>query len=88
MTGKEHNNFAENLDALMTKREIGVVRLSQSTGIAARLINKYRAGKTEPRDYFGAPTANAYKLAAALKVSVEDLLPPRDRQYVDRERAA
>lgn len=48
------------------------------TGISPRLIAKYKAGDTEPRDYFGEPTDNARLLADALGVDVNELLPPRE----------
>lgn len=48
------------------------------TGIAPRLVAKYKAGDTEPRDYFGEPTQNAHLLADALGVDVNELLPPKE----------
>lgn len=67
--------FADRLKALMREQRVGSDVLGRRTGISARLIAKYRAGTTEPRDPFGDPTENAHKLAEALGVTVEDLLP-------------
>jgi len=63
----------------MRERKLSVNALSETTGISGRLIRRYRAGDSEPRDYFGDPTENGIKLALALSLSVEDLLPsPED----------
>lgn len=59
----------------MTAQRIGASRLAQATGIDVRMIRKYRAGDSEPRDYFGYPTENGIKIADALDVDVDELLP-------------
>lgn len=71
--------FSARLSRLMFEGRMSVGRLAQETGISERLIRKYRGGHSEPRDYFGDPTANALKIAEALSVPVEVLVPdPED----------
>lgn len=48
---------------------MGVEALARATGLSPRLIAKYRAGAHEPR------VQNAVKIARALQVPVETLLP-------------
>jgi transcriptional regulator with XRE-family HTH domain len=76
MPSQVDGKFAARLRALQFEQRLSVEALSRQTGISVRLLAKYRAGTTEPRDYYGDPSANAYKLADALEVAVEDLLPP------------
>lgn len=65
----------------MRDRGIGSERLARETGISVRLIRKYRAGQTVPRDWFGQPTENAVTLAKALGVNVRELFgTPTTRQ--------
>lgn len=59
----------------MREQKVGSETLGSRSGISPRLISKYRAGTTEPRDPFGEPSENAHKLAAALGLDVGDLLP-------------
>ena len=66
--------FSDRLNALMFERRMSVVALADVTNIHPRLISKYRAGASVPRDKFGDPTPNARALADALGVSVADLL--------------
>lgn len=76
MTGKQ----AANLNPLkreMQAQRIGVNQLAAKTGIAPRLIVKYRVGDSTPRDYFGVPTPNALKIASVLRADVDELFPPR-----------
>lgn len=81
-------SFAERLKRLMREQRIGNEGMFVRTGISPRLVAKYRAGTTEPRDAFGDPTANAHKLAAALGVEVSELLPPREPNGQDTPVAA
>jgi hypothetical protein len=60
----------------MLEQRIGREDLAARTGIASRLLGKYRAGTVEPRDAFGDPSDNAHKLADVLGVQVNELLPP------------
>lgn len=71
-------SFAERLKDLQQERRFTAEALAYRSGVSLRLIQKYRAGVTEPRDSFGDPSANARKLAEALDVDVAWLLPPRD----------
>jgi len=71
------STFAERLNALLADQRIGSGRLAALSNIDVRLICKYRSGRVVPRDAFGWPTTNAAKLARALGVAVEDLVPPR-----------
>ena len=66
--------FRDRLIALMAERRLSITALATKTGISPRLISKYRAGTSEPRDHFGDPTRNAHALAEALGVDVADLL--------------
>jgi transcriptional regulator with XRE-family HTH domain len=75
MPSQVDGNFASRLRTLQFDQRLSNEGLAQRTGISVRLIAKYRAGTTEPRDYYGDPSANAYKLADALDVAVEELLP-------------
>lgn len=61
--------FADQLRAVMAERGVGVEALARATGLSPRLIAKYRAGAHEPR------VQNAVKIASALQVPVETLLP-------------
>lgn len=70
--------FAERLRALMREQGLSNDAVFLKTGISPRLVAKYKAGATEPRDYFGDPTENAHLLAEALGIEVGDLLPPRE----------
>jgi transcriptional regulator with XRE-family HTH domain len=72
-------NFAERLAILMRDQQLGLLRLSRFTGIDQKSITRYRNGTVEPRDAFGQPTANAWKLARTLGVEVDELLPPREK---------
>lgn len=69
------DNFAGNLRREMWKQRVSIAQLSDRSGVSIRLISKYRAGDSEPRDYYGTPTANALKIARALEVPVHHLLP-------------
>jgi hypothetical protein len=60
----------------MLEQKLGVGRLAILSGIDQRSLMRYRSGTVVPRDSYGQPTANAWKLARALGVSLEDLLPP------------
>jgi transcriptional regulator with XRE-family HTH domain len=60
----------------MLEQKIGVGRLAALTGITQRSLIRYRNGSVVPRDAYGQPTANAWKLARALGVPLEELLPP------------
>lgn len=71
--------FAKRLKAIMREQKIGNERLAFKSGISSRLIAKYRAGTTEPRDGYGDPSHNAHKLAEALGVDLDELMPPRQR---------
>jgi transcriptional regulator with XRE-family HTH domain len=62
----------------MLKRQISIHRLAALSGITVRSIVRYRNGEVVPRDYFGVPTPNAWKLARALGVTIDDLFPPDD----------
>lgn len=68
--------FADRLRALMLEQKLGVGRLAILSGIDQRSLVRYRNGTVVPRDSYGQPTANAWKLARALGVPLEDLLPP------------
>jgi transcriptional regulator with XRE-family HTH domain len=74
------NSFAGRLRSLMEAQRVSAEKLSRLSRVNVRMINRYRAGKNEPRDSWGDPTANALKLARALGVEVDELLPPRERQ--------
>jgi transcriptional regulator with XRE-family HTH domain len=76
MPSQVEGKFAARLRALQYEQRLSVEALSRQTGISVRLLAKYRAGTTEPRDYYGDPSDNAHKLAEALGVAVGDLLPP------------
>jgi transcriptional regulator with XRE-family HTH domain len=76
MPSQVDGKFAARLRALQFEQRLSVEALSRQTGISVRLLAKYRAGTTEPRDYYGDPSSNAHKLADALDVDVEELLPP------------
>lgn len=77
--GHEQDTFAVRLKRIQRELLTTNEALSRATGISVRLINKYRSGVTEPRDSFGEPSENAYKIAAALGEDVADLLPePED----------
>lgn len=80
----ESPTFAERLNSAMWERQIGVEGLSRESGVSWRLISKYRKPDgVEPRDYFGKPTPNAHKLAKALEVEVEWLVPPKPSRDSD-----
>jgi hypothetical protein len=80
----ENPTFAERLNSVMWDRGIGVEALARKSGVTWRLISKYRKPDgVEPRDYFGKPTANAHKLADALGVEVEWLVPPKSSRDSD-----
>src|SRR4051794_27391559 len=69
-------DFAARLRAQMRDREISVAQLADATGIAERLIRRYRStgpNRSRPVDYFGNPTANALALASALECTLETL---------------
>jgi transcriptional regulator with XRE-family HTH domain len=68
--------FSSRLRCLMNEQHISSDQLAGKTGISERLIRKYRSGRTEPRDWWGEPTENGHKLADALGVPVDELLPP------------
>lgn len=74
----EHETFADRLRTAMIRQSIGLGRLAQATGITQRQLVNYRQGRHTPRDAFGAPTANAHKLAEELEVDVDWLVPPDD----------
>ena len=59
----------------MTEQQIGVGRLALLSGIDHKSIARYRNGTVEPRSPYGQPSANAWKLARALRVPLEELLP-------------
>ena len=75
--------FGETLKRIMHERRIGIDTLALETRISARLIGKYRSGSTVPRDPFGDPTENARKLASALGVPVDELLPAPDDESTE-----
>lgn len=77
MPGQLSGTFPARLKAAMVANRIGSAKLGEATGISPRLINKYKAGDSEPRDPFGLPSENAHKLAVALDVDVHELVPPR-----------
>jgi hypothetical protein len=62
----------------MDSRRLSSAKLGALTHINAEQIRRYRGGRNEPRDHWGYPTANALKLARALDLDVNDLLPPRE----------
>ena len=64
--------FNERLKALREEKEMTQVQLSASSGISARMIQKYEGGIARPR--FDA----AEKLAAALGVPVSELLGEKE----------
>lgn len=68
--------FGERLTRLMTEQRISARQLESLSRVDVRLIRKYRNGSVEPRDPWGWPSANAVKIARALGVEVDDLLPP------------
>ena len=59
----------------MTEQQLGVGRLSLLAGIDQKSICRYRNGTVEPRTVYGQPSANAWKLARALRVPLDELLP-------------
>jgi hypothetical protein len=59
----------------MREQKLGVGRLAILSGIDQRSLVRYRSGIVVPRDSYGQPTANAWKLARALGVPLEELLP-------------
>lgn len=71
----------------MLNQGVGLGLLSKQTGLTQRQIAKYRQphgeGGVEPRDYFGKPTPNAHRLAEALGVEVEWLVPPKPSRDSD-----
>lgn len=69
------DSFAAKLRGLQRERGLTNDELAREAGIGVRLIAKYRNGETEPRDYFGEPTENARKLATALGLPLDELLP-------------
>lgn len=75
MPRQTHGTFATRLRALMLEQRLGVGRLAILSGVDQRSIVRYRAGTVVPRDAYGQPTANAWKLARALGVPLEELLP-------------
>lgn len=68
--GGQVQGFGATLKALMRERRVSVDRLAFATGISPRMITRYRSGVVVPRDPFGDPSDNAYKLASALSVDV------------------
>jgi hypothetical protein len=66
----------------MIEQRLGVARLAILSGIDQRSLIRYRNGTVTPRDAFGHPTANAWKLARALDVPLEQLLPAPDAEAV------
>lgn len=77
MPSQLHGTFADRLTALMTEKRVSARQLESLARVDVRLIRKYRAGRVEPRDPWGTATVNAGKLARALNVEVDELLPPR-----------
>jgi transcriptional regulator with XRE-family HTH domain len=66
----------------MYQQQLGIGRLAVLTGIDQKSIARYRNGTVEPRDAYGQPTANAWKLARALRVPLHELLPDRQPEAV------
>jgi hypothetical protein len=62
----------------MIEQQLGIARLAVLSGITERSIVRYRNGTVVPRDPYGQPTPNARKLARALRVPLDELLPPLD----------
>lgn len=78
MARPDDRPFAARLRDIMVASKISVAGLAESSGINARLIARYRAGETEPRDAYGEPSINAHRLANALDVDVGALLPAKE----------
>lgn len=60
--------FSENLRKLRIERELTQEDLAKKSGVSARMIQNYEIGTSQPR------MGTAEKLAAALEISVNDLL--------------
>lgn len=69
--------FSERLRDIMDDKRMTTPALSDMSNVSERTITRYRAGTSEPRDSFGDPTPNAYALAEALAVTVDELLDAR-----------
>jgi transcriptional regulator with XRE-family HTH domain len=81
MPGQLDGTFAGRLRNLMVDQAITIERLAMLSGISVRSITRYRAGEVEPRDAFGRPSPNAWKLARALRIEVDELVPsPASRE--------
>lgn len=61
-------SFSENLRKLRIERELTQEDLAKKSGVSARMIQNYEIGTSQPR------MGTAEKLAAALEISVNDLL--------------
>jgi transcriptional regulator with XRE-family HTH domain len=72
-------DFAQRLRTAMANQGIGSPKLALVTGISYQSLVRYRTGKVEPRDHWGRPTANAWKLSRALDVPLDELVPPITR---------
>lgn len=70
--------FGRCLSYEMRAQRISCLTLAQITGISERLIRKYKSGRTVPRDYYGDPSQNAQKIAAALRVPVDQMFAEDD----------
>ena len=71
--------FATKLRQLMQDQRVSLNQLARDAEISVSVIGRYRTGQSEPRDHFGDPTPNAFKLAQALNVPVDELLPPVEK---------
>lgn len=60
--------FSENLRRLRIERELTQEDLAKKSGVSARMIQNYEIGTSQPR------MGTAEKLAAALEISINDLL--------------
>ena len=67
------HSFAQALAAEMRRQHLSTAALAAKTGIHERLIRRYKSGKVIPQDYWRAPTENAYIIADALGVTVDEL---------------
>lgn len=76
-------SVAYRLKRLMAARCVSTRQLETLSHVDQRLIRKYRGGYNEPRDFWGRPTANAVRIAHALQVPVEELVPPRQDPFED-----
>lgn len=70
----QESEFASRLAEIMRERRISTEAMARETRISVRLLRKYRAGQTVPRDYFGSPTPNLLTIAEYLDVDPAYLL--------------